>query len=88
MGDHDDGDAAFGVEAAEQFHDLEGGFGVEVAGGFVGEEGVRIGDDGAGDGDALLLAAGEFGRGVAFLVGDADAGERLAGHAGGVACAE
>ena len=33
-------------------------FRVEVAGGFVEGEGLRLGQDGAGDGEALLLAAG------------------------------
>jgi len=35
-------------------------FGVEVAGGFVEDEDLRLGEDGAGDGEALLLAAGEL----------------------------
>ena len=36
--------------------------GVEVSCRFVGEDDRRAGNQGAGDGDALLLAAGEFGR--------------------------
>ena len=80
MGHHEDRDAEVLVEAAEQFHHLAGGLGVEVAGRFVGEQRTGIGDDGAGDRDALLLAAGELGRRVAFLVGKADAGERFASH--------
>src|SRR5699024_3607658 len=65
--------------------------GIEVAGGFVGEEEVGVGDDGAGDGDALFLAAGELagevveavaqahevegGRGVFAAAGAGEAGE-------------
>ncbi len=59
MGDHDDG-VAFGVDALELFHDGEGGVGVEIARRFVGEDDFGVGDDGAGDGDALLLTAGEL----------------------------
>ena len=60
VGDHDDGFAEFLVEALEEGEDFLGGGGVEVAGGFVGEDEVGVGDDGAGDGDALFLAAGEL----------------------------
>ena len=35
-------------------------FGVEVAGGFVEDQDLRVGEDGAGDGDALPLAAAEL----------------------------
>jgi len=37
---------------------------VEVAGGLVGHDQVGVGDDGAGDRDPLLLAAGELPREV------------------------
>ena len=46
-----------------------GAIAVEVAGGLVGDDERRVGDDGAGDGDALLLAAGEFERIVLHAVG-------------------
>src|SRR3546814_4710590 len=45
----------------EQFHDLYGSFGVEIACGFVRKQHVGIGDNSPRDGDALLLAAGQFG---------------------------
>src|SRR5262245_30365111 len=51
-------------------------FGVEVAGGFVEDEDLRVGEDGAGDGEALLLAAGELDAAFAdervVLLGKAD----------------
>jgi hypothetical protein len=59
VGDEDDG-VALGVEVVEEGHDLDGGFGVEVAGGLIGEDDGGLVDEGAGDGDALALAAGEF----------------------------
>ena len=65
--DHDDG-VALGVNFAEFFHDDVGGAGVEVAGGFVGEDEGRAGDEGASDGDALLLAAGELVGHVVFAL--------------------
>ncbi len=59
MGDHDDS-VALGVDALEFFHDGEGRVGVEIAGRLVGEDDFGVSDDGAGDGDALLLTAGEL----------------------------
>ena len=49
-----------GVELVEERHDLVAGLGVEVAGGFVGEDDGGLVDEGAGDGDALTLTAGEL----------------------------
>src|SRR5271168_2981321 len=48
------------MEFVEEGHDLVAGLGVEVAGGFVGEDDGGFVDQSAGDGDALTLAAGEF----------------------------
>ena len=49
------------------------GHGVEVAGGFIGQKHRRPVDDGAGDRDSLLLAAGEFRRLVAGARGQSHA---------------
>ena len=57
----DDGRAAR-VDLAKQIHDLERQIRIEVAGRLVGEDDRRIVDQRAGDGDALLLAAGELQR--------------------------
>ena len=59
VGDDDDG-VALGVELVEEGHDLVAGLGVEVSGGLVGEDDGGVVDQGAGDGDALALAAGEL----------------------------
>ena len=59
MGDDDDG-AAFGVDGLEEVGDFFLGLGVELAGGLIGEDDVRVVDQGAGDGDALFLAAGHL----------------------------
>ena len=57
VGDEDDGNAAFLLELLEDVHDLDGGSGVEVAGWLVGkQDGGRV-EQGASDGDALLLAS-------------------------------
>ena len=40
-------------------HDVHRDFGIEIAGRLVGKDNRRIVDDGAGDGDALLFAAGK-----------------------------
>ena len=51
------------VEHAQDRQRLLGGVRVQVPGGLVGEDQVRIGDERAGDGDALFLAARGAGRG-------------------------
>ena len=59
-------------EALEQAEDRLGGLGVEVAGGLVGGEDRRVVGERAGDGDALLLAAGERRGQLVRLVGHLD----------------
>jgi len=81
VGDHDDGRAEPVHGVAEQREDLGGGGGVEGAGGLVAEDHVGAGDEGAGDGDPLLLAAGELGGPPGALVGEADLAEDLGGAA-------
>src|SRR6266568_1106227 len=55
----DDGLALF-VEVVENLENLDAGTGIEVAGGLVGQDDERLIDERSRDGDALLLAAGEF----------------------------
>ena len=58
MGDDERGAAAHQV--AQPFLDQGLGFGIEAGRGFVENQDARIGQNRAGDGDALLLAAGEL----------------------------
>ena len=60
VGDDDDGDVLLLVQALEELHHLDAGLGVQRARGLVGKDDLRAGDEGAGDGDALLLAAGHL----------------------------
>ena len=60
MGDEDHGVFALVMDAAEEVHDLGGVFGVEIAGGFVGQENGGFIGEAAGDGDTLALTPGEF----------------------------
>ena len=60
MGDHQERRAGVADEAQEQVEHGVAGRLVEVAGGFVGQHEFRPGGEGAADGDALLLAAGEL----------------------------
>ena len=48
------------VQALDQVEDTTGGGLVQIAGGFVGQEQPRVVDQRTGQGDALLLAAGEL----------------------------
>ena len=50
------------VDPVEQLDDVEAGGGVEVAGGLVGQQDLRLVDDGAGDRDALLLTTAQLVR--------------------------
>jgi hypothetical protein len=75
MRHHDDRDALLAVEAAEQLHDFVAALAVKVAGRLVSKQHQRVGDDGAGDGNTLLLAAGKLGRGVVFPSIEADFGQ-------------
>ncbi len=65
VGNEDNGFAETPSQRAEFALQLGAGNGVERAEGFVHEEDGRVGSKGAGDTDALALAAGEFAR-VAF----------------------
>ena len=76
VGDDDDGGAGL-VDPVEQLHDPDRGDRVEVSARLVGQQQRRVVDEGAGDGDALLLAAGEL-VGVAVELGrEADQAQRL-----------
>ena len=57
VGDHHDGLAEVGHGLAHEAEDLGAGPRVEVAGGLVGEDDLRLAGQGAGHGHALLLAA-------------------------------
>ena len=71
VGDDDDGAAGGAGDLAEEVeHDLAV-LRVERGGGFVADDERRFVDERAGDGDALLLAAGEFVR--SFLPSGAEA---------------
>ena len=80
VGDEQDRPAA-GMQVAQDGHHLGTAGAVEVAGRLVGQEQGRLGDQGAGDGDALLLPAGQLGRLVGQPVGEPQPLERLAARA-------
>ena len=60
-----DRDADF-LEALEHPHDFDGERRVEIAGGLVGDQQLRLADDRARDADALLLAHRQLERRGAF----------------------
>jgi hypothetical protein len=73
VGDHHDGATEVARRVAQQSEHLGRRAGVEVASRLVREHDGRLGDERAGDRDALLLTAGELGGAVALAVGEADA---------------
>ena len=80
VGGHEHGRAR-AVDALEQVHDAAGGLRVQVSRGLVADEQRRAVHDGAGDGHALLLAAGELVGIAVELVGQAHEAQHL-GHLG------
>src|ERR1700739_1762730 len=62
-------------QATDEFHNFIRAFAVQVAGGLVTEQESGIGDDGASDGYALLLPAGELSRIVMHAVREPDDAE-------------
>ena len=79
VGDEKDGGFLFASEASDELDDGVTGGGVEIAGGFVGEKNRRLVDEGAGDGGALKLSAGELVGAVVGAIGELDGGEEVAG---------
>jgi hypothetical protein len=77
VGSEEDCGAGF-VNLLEEAEDIEGELWVEVTGGLVGEDKGGLTDDGAGDGDTLLLTAGEDPRGVIATSCEPDAFEGFA----------
>ena len=72
VGDDDQGHALL-VQRLKKRHHLFAGLGVEGAGRLVGQKDARVVDQGAGNGDPLLLTAGQFIRPVVGAVAQADA---------------
>ena len=70
MRDHDD--EAVARDLLENFHDLHARLGVQRAGRLVRQQNVRVVDEGAGDGDALHLAAGHLVWPLVQLIAEAD----------------
>ena len=58
MGCHEHGGAAVG-DSQQHFEHVEGSLGVEVASGLVGQDDIRVVEQGTGDGDALTFASRE-----------------------------
>ena len=81
VGDHQHGDAGVG-QLLHQFQNLAHHFGVEGAGGLVEQDHVRIHGKGTGNGNALLLAAGQALGVDVGLVGQAHTGQQLVGALG------
>ena len=73
----DDDRGAEAVHFVEELHEAAGLGVVEVAGGFVGQQQGGAAHDGAGDGDALLLATRELGGALVELAGEADPAEKF-----------
>jgi len=69
VSDEEEGGVHFGAECSDELEGLLGVDGVEGAGGFVGEDELGAVGEGAGDGDALLLADGHFSGAVGEAVG-------------------
>ena len=79
VGDHDPGLVLFVDQIGEDLDDLVGPFGVQAGGGFIGQDHAGVVDQGAGDGDPLLLAAGKLAWQVVQAVFQAQTGQQVRG---------
>ena len=79
MGDEHDGSFLLAGQPGDEFDDGRAGGGVEIAGGFIGEEHGGLMDKGAGEGGALELTAGELVWAVMGAVGQSDGGKKFLG---------
>lgn len=77
VGHQHQGGAAFLVQLEEQVADALAGMAVEVAGGFIGEQHIRLGGKRSGNRYTLLLATGELARRVGQALTEADALEQF-----------
>ncbi len=87
VGDQHEAGAVALMLGEEAVDDEAAGRAVKIAGRLVGEDQGRAGGEGAGDRDALLLAARQFARVVAGAVAEPDPAERRRGLGEGVAAA-
>ena len=87
VGDHDDGLPELVHAATQQGEHVGGGAGVEVAGGFVGEDHCWAAGEGSGAGHPLLLAAGQLAGAVSEAGAQVDGVDDLVqpGRVGGAA---
>ena len=76
---HDD-EALLG-DVTDEIHDLHRGYRIQRTRGLVGKKNLGIVDDGARNGDALTLTAGELVWTFVILIGETDAIECLLGAA-------
>src|SRR3989442_944373 len=88
VGHQDQGRAKIPVELRHEVDDGAAGAGVEVAGGFVGEQHAGPRAERTGQRDPPLLAARELGGIVVAAVAEADAPEQLRGTGAGVLAAQ
>ena len=72
MRDHHHGDAVFNIETRQQFHDFVAARGIKITRGLIGQEQQGIADDRAGNGNALLLAAGKLARSMMLTPHETD----------------
>ena len=85
MGGRDDRHTLLNDEIVQQAEDRHRSRGIELTGRLIREDQRwRVGQR-AGDGDALLLAAGEFVRPVARPAGEADGFQQFVGPAAALA---
>jgi hypothetical protein len=88
VGDHDDGHAGVFLDFFKKHEDGFASRAVEISGGLIGEEDFWAVDEGASDGGALLLAAGEFAGAMSDAFAEADALKSFVDAGGAVAAVD
>ena len=82
MGNDHHGDAQLLIDIPDQLQNLMGGVGIQSTGGLVAQQHLGLGSQRTGNGDALLLAAGQALGVDVGLVGQTHTGQQLVGAEG------
>ena len=82
---HDNGGSLF-VQFGQELHHFGSVLGVQVTGRLIGEDDLRVRNDGTGNGDTLLLASGQLLREMAGTMADVHTFQYVVDHLLALAC--
>ena len=72
MGGEEEGGTGSAIELFHHIEESDSRGGVQIRGGFIGQNERRLGDHRASDGDSLLLTTGQIGGAAIFKTSETD----------------